>query len=224
MSQYVTIIEPVFEVALFGTGNHTVWENFIEKEGLELASHEGKTNIIINVVDSRYMGIRFREFSISLEVSPQRYFLAKAYNSIGMFARAERAFFHTPYYKGKIDVSATRISLQHNQLSVFEACIPEGVVPFAESDGREELLIHLPKRLRTNARKPHYFHALLEGAAISYPGDEVQVMMTPERDDVVLNLLKASCFQVQEWRVRSSARHSKSKTYSDVRIANIEAK
>lgn len=160
------------------------------------------------------MGFRFREFSISVKLDANRYFLAHAYNSLRLFARVERAFFQTPYYHGDIEVRADHLRLSHQQNTVFEARLPQKAMSLKTVEECQELNILLPKRLRKIASQPHFFDAQLEGLTEYYSGDDVDIQIAPRADDFILNLLRESLFQVQEWRVRRTARHSKSKTYS----------
>ncbi|GAB1420375.1 hypothetical protein MASR2M15_04710 [Anaerolineales bacterium] len=211
---YVTRIEPVLEVTLYGYAQTQVWYPYLEDEEIDTQNLHEKIDIIISIVASKYMGIRFREFSISVKLDANRYFLAHAYNSMRLFAYMERAFFQTPYYHGDIEIQADAVRLSHQQNTVFEARLPQKAMRLKTGEECEELNILLPKRLRKTASQPHFFDARLEGLTETYSGDAVDLQMTPRADDFILNLLQESLFQVQEWRIRRTARHSKSKTYS----------
>ncbi len=228
--KYVTVIDPVFEVTLSGTADANLWREYLKQEELEIQNSQDVVNIIISAVDSKYLGIPFQEFSISVEVSENRYLLAHAYNSIGWFALAERALFQTPYYKGDVNVTANHLRLSHGKSTCFEAHLAEQSPAINHATERDELLVHLPKRLRRNTLHPHYFCALLEGETDTFAGEEVSISIEATAADSVLQLLNDSHLHICEWRTRVSARHSKSKTYtstakiSEVRVPIFDGK
>lgn len=211
---YVTVIEPVYESTLVGTADLAPWQHLLASEGLPIASTNGRAELLLSAVDSKYKGIRFQEFSISIKVSDTRYFLAHAYNSIGLFALAERKMFRTPYYQGTIHVEQRQIMLRHGKTAVFQATLPPQVTSLNTADECWELFIHLPNQLRQQPAVPHYFHARLEGRTDHYPADSVALTITPTPQDETLAMLERSNFRAESWNIRPTARHSKSKTYS----------
>jgi len=212
---YVTVIEPVYEVTLVGTADLAPWQRLLNDEGLSIASANGRAELLLSVVDSKYMGVRFQEFSISVKVSDNRYFLAHAYNSLGLFALAERKMFRTPYYQGTIDVSQRQVVLRHGKTVVVQATLPSQVTSLNTNDECWELLLHLPKRLRQQPTIPHYFYGRLEGRTEHYPADSATLTITPTVQDQTLDMLNRSNFRVENWTIRPTARHSKSKTYAE---------
>ena len=214
---YVTVIEPVYEVTLFGTADLAPWQHLLQDEGLPIAPIDGRAALLLSVIDSKYMGMRFQEFSISVSVGQDRYFFPHAYNSIGLFALAERRMFRTPYYQGNIHIDQRHITLSHGRITVFEATLPPSVTKVSSADECWEISIHLPKHLRQTAAIPHYFHARLEGHTEHYPAESAAISIMPTVEDVALRRLKDSHFRLLEWRVRPTARHSKSKTYQQTR-------
>jgi hypothetical protein len=209
--EYTTIIEPVMEVTLAGTAEDSLWQDLFRKEEMTARNPDGQVEILLSAVDSKFKGIQFQELSISVQVGENRYFLAHAYNSIGLFALAERKFFQTPYYPGKITVDPRRITLHDGSKPLFEATLPASASLIAEQPECHELLIHLPKNLRQSPNQPHFFHARLEGNTTIYSGQTASLNIVAHQS--IWELLKASNFRLQEWRVRPAARHSKSKTY-----------
>lgn len=75
---YVTVIEPVYEVTLFGTAELAPWQHLLQDESLPIAPIDGRAALLLSVIDSKYMGVRFQEFSISVSVGQDRYFFPHA--------------------------------------------------------------------------------------------------------------------------------------------------
>jgi hypothetical protein len=205
---YVTVISPVKEITLWGRAEAVPWQTYLKEEGLAPFIQNGKVELLISTVDSRYMGFRFQELSISIMLSESEYFLAHAYNSIPLFALAERKFFQTPYYAGKLLVEKNRLAL--NDGTSFEAKLAPNAPCLKTGDEDWQLLIRLPKALRQKADKPHFFYARLQGYTEGYQADLASLSMKGE--EAVFKLLRQSQFQPEEWRIRASATHSKSKT------------
>lgn len=209
---YITVIEPVLEITLLGSAGDKHWRTLLSEEGLPILSQQGQARILISAVDSKYMGFPFRELSVSVQVDEQRFFLAQAYNSLAAFAWVERVFFRTPYYHGKVTAQPRHIGLHVGTQQVFTAALAESR-PALEQHECNELQIYLPKRLHPRSKQHHFFHARLEGDTQIYrEGFEVRGIQ-PLAHQPVWGLLQASDFRVDEWRVRTAARHSKSKTF-----------
>jgi len=205
---YVTIISPVKEVTLWGKADAIIWQDYLKAEGLSPQVQNGKVELLISSVDSRYMGFRFRELSFSIMLDKHEYFLAHAYNSIPLFALAERKFFQTPYYAGKLSVERESLSLNDGQS--FAATLSAQAPCLRTGDEDWKLLIRLPKALRTKVDKPHYFHARLQGYTEIYKANLDSFSANGE--EPIFKHLCESHFQPQEWRIRANATHSKSKT------------
>lgn len=207
---YVTVISPVKEITLWGKAEAAPWQAYLKAEGLAPYVQNGKVELLISTVDSTYMGFRFQELSISIMLGEKEYFLAHAYNSIPLFALAERKFFQTPYYAGKLSVQKEAIALNDGQS--FEAKLAPNAPCLKTGEEDWQLIIRLPKALRKKADKPHFFHARLQGYTESYQANLGSFSMNGTEE--VFRLLRESQFQPEEWRVRASAKHSKSKTLS----------
>jgi hypothetical protein len=205
---YVTVISPVKEVSLWGKAEAKIWQNVLKPEGLAPLVQDDKVEILISTVDSKYMGFRFQELSISVQLSENDYFLAHAYNSIPLFALAERKFFQTPYYAGNILVEKERLLL--NEGKSFEANLSPKAACLRTGDEDWKLTIQLPKALRKKAEKPHFFYARLQGYTENYRADLERFSLGGEEE--VFQALRESHFQPEEWRVRATATHSKSAT------------
>ena len=207
---YITVISPVKEVTLWGKAEAKPWQAYLKAEGLAPDVQNGKVEVLISAVDSRYMGFRFQELSISVRLRESEYFLAHAYNSIPLFALAERKFFQTPYYAGKLSVEKAALSLNDGQS--FEASLAPNTPCLVTGEEDWQLIIRLPKALRKKADTPHFFHARLQGYTETYQANLASFSMKGEED--VFGLLRESQFRPEEWRIRASAKHSKSKTLS----------
>lgn len=210
--QYVTIIEPVLEVTLVGTAALQVWQPLLQAEGFALSASTDRAVVMISATASTYKGLSFRELSVSIQVEGNRFFLPHANNSIRWFAWVEQKFFQTPYRYGQVTTQPAQIAAIEQGIPMFEASLPAGT-PYREADEVNELVIHLPKSLRKHADRPHFFYARLEGVTRLYDGHAASVTINAGAAQPIWDLMRRSDFQVNEWRVRQSARHSKSKTY-----------
>ncbi|MDX2078268.1 MAG: hypothetical protein SFZ02_17680 [bacterium] len=210
---YTTIIEPVLEVSLIGEANFVSWQPKLEAEGLDILHHADKIPVILSAVEATYMGMMFREFSISLAINDSYYFLAHAYNSKRFFAFVERRLFRTPYYHATITTTPHKVAIHQNQKMVFEAILPEDAPITSQKDENFEWQISLPKSLRKKHDVPHYFYARLEGHSHHYDAKSAQMTISPSPTDEIFALLEQSEFTIKNWLVRPHGRHSKSKTY-----------
>jgi hypothetical protein len=210
---YTTIIEPVLEVSLIGDANFANWQPKLEAEGLDIRHHGDKIPVILSAVEATYMGMMFREFSISLAINDSHYFLAHAYNSNRFFAWVERRLFRTPYYHATVTTTPHKVAIHQNQKMVFEAILPEDAPITSQIDESFEWQIGLPKSLRKKYDVPHYFYARLEGQSHHYDSLSAHMIFSPSPTSDIFALLQQSEFTIRDWLVRPHGRHSKSKTY-----------
>lgn len=110
--QWAARLPHVRDVTLFGTADLDYWTRRLQAERLEPINERGRARFMIVAADSRFMGVRFREVSVSVAVQPlaadshqEAVFLLQAYNSVRFFAFCERQLFKTPYVHGAIRVS-----------------------------------------------------------------------------------------------------------------------
>lgn len=212
MPEYTTTIEPVLEVTLTGTTDRMVWEQILATETSHILVNTETIDVILSATRAKFMGILFQEFSISLRLDDERVFLLYAFNSNPLFAHAERRFFRTPYYHAKITVDSHRVHVVAGDGSLFEAILPQDTPASEVGKERQTLKIDLPQSLRKRANKPHYFHALLEGETHHYTLSSIRMVCFEGAKIPALVALSKSNFQPHDWLVRTSARHSKSKT------------
>ena len=210
---YVTVIDKVREVSLFGKANAATLTPLLKTEGLAPYSEDGQVGVLVSAVDARYKGIRFQELSVSIAVASDGYFLAHAFNSIKPFAFAERFFFQTPYYHAAVRVEPNHLVLSRGNHCIFEAALSPQATYSDEGYQRWEGAIHLPRKLRKQADVPHLFYAILEGEMTSYAPTLDTLTIQPMPDTDIFRMLYEAHLTIEQWCVRSNARHSKSKTY-----------
>ncbi len=213
--QYVTVIQPVLEVTLWGNANVEAWQSMLKDEGLVPYVEAGKAEFLLSAVSSKYMGMPFREFSISVRLENGDYFLIHAFNNLRFFAFAERRFFQTPYYPAKLTVTPTEVGVQRRGKLVFHAGLAPNLKPLRSGMEDAQLKIRLPKKLRKNPAVPHFFYARLRGETSSFPATMADFSIAPGEDDSVFRLLRDAQFKVQEWCFRAAGIHSKSKTFNE---------
>ena len=227
--RYVARIHPVREVTLVGAADHPFWKERLRAAGLHPAQVDGKAQVVVSAVGSRFRGIPFRELSISVLVSrreggPDRdgVFLAGAFNSSRLFAFIERRFFRTPYRHGAVSVDprppasfevaeAGRAILRGN----MAAGGSEGA-RYAARTGEEgwEGPIFLPGAAPGAADGDRYFFGKVGGPTRAYPFDPSAdaVALDPPPGDGAVRLLFESRFSGREWVLRETAAHARSGT------------
>lgn len=223
--RYNVEISPVREVALRGVADFAFWKDRLQGEGLVPAGDGDRAQLLLIAVDSQFMGLRFRELSISVFVGqisdggePDAVFLVHAFNSSRLFAFVERTFYHTPYYHADVRVETRRPAS-------FEVGRRKDVILRAEMSGSSiasrtlvrcgeegwEGPILLPSA--ASFSKPKVFFAKLGGHTHVYPfaADDV-VMIKSTAAAPVLRWLVESEFVGTEWSIRENATHARSKS------------
>lgn len=212
-TKYVTVVEPVLEVSLVCQGESAPWHQPLAAEGMTLPPEQEKVELILSGVETRYMGVKFRELSISLRLDEERVFLVHAFNSNPLFAWAERTVFRTPYYHGALTVTPRQIRLMDKGQPLLEATLPPTATATHNLEEVNNWQIVLPAALRKQPDKAHYFKARLEGATQYFaltpqnPSFQMNAALPPS-----LHPLRASNLIIEKWLVRERARHSKSET------------
>ena len=218
-------IEGVREVTLAGMADLAYWRERLRPRGLRPFDDAGRARLLISATSARWKGLRFCELSFSIAVGDGGdesrhggFFLAHAYNSRRALAFAERAFFKTPYDHGRLRVeigSPARVELLDAGVPAFSAAMA-GSRPASWSGGDTwEGVIYLPSPGKAGAPGPR-FYARLSGDTQVYPfapGLDT-LILDPAARPAIFGQLRESDFAVSEWRVRASAAHLKSQTYS----------
>lgn len=221
--QYIAALTGVEEVTLRGTVDLAYWRERLLPYGLTPLPTAGQAQLLVISAQSKYMGIRFREVSFSVVVTPEATsqfpdaaFLIQAFNSHRFFACCERWLFSTPYVYAACRIRSTppvRVGVTIGPHEVFTAsmgCSPTRQDVANAMDGWHGKVWLPASRV---SRRP-YFVAEIRGATAKIPFD-------PAQDEVTLGLadshpiaehLHASCFQGREWFVRRQAFHGKSRT------------
>lgn len=210
---YVTIVEPVLEVTLICRGDAAPWRQSLVREGISLPPQQEEVEIILSAVETKYMGVIFRELSVSLRLDDTQVFLVHAFNSNRFFAWVERAWFRTPYYYGKLVVAPHYIQLSDNGQPHLEARLAESAAALECRTESNEWQIRLPAALRKESSKVHYFNARLEGDTQYYATlPNPPMLVFGSGLPASLLPLQASKLMVEKWLVRERAKHSKSQT------------
>jgi hypothetical protein len=220
----------VQEVSLLGTADLAFWKDLLLKEDLLSAAFGGQAQLLITAANAKYMGVRFRELSLSVVVSSpdggtgqDAAYLVRAFNSCRFFAFCERVFFSTPYYHGDVRVSVSLPTSMH--------LVKKGEVVFAAQMGADPAgrgrepsrcgedgwdgPVFLPEGRRRGGRQGKLFVARLRGYTQRYAflAGTDSVAIRPLPDSEVLQALMDSHFVAKEWIIRADATHAKSKTY-----------
>jgi hypothetical protein len=226
--KYVAEISQVREVSLVGNADLEFWNRHLQDDGLFAANKEGHAQIIISAMNSKFKGIRFQEFCVSVIVSENPdgktedgLYLIQAFNSIRLFAFIERFCFSTPYAHGRIQVRTempATIEVSASGKILFSAQMSaSGAEPNRTPirTGHEEWQgpIYLPKKTRDNSNPGKFFFAKIEGETDIYDfSPQHSVKLTDSQDLPIFSMLRESNFAAKEWHIRPNANHAKAKT------------
>src|SRR5436190_14809837 len=90
----------VREVSLLGTADLAYWADRLKAQGLAPDARDGKAQVLIVAADARFMGVPFREVSLSVlaredagKTTREGTYLLHAFNSSRFFAFCERRLF-----------------------------------------------------------------------------------------------------------------------------------
>jgi hypothetical protein len=210
--QYVTVVESVLEVSLRFEAQAGPWAALLQANDVPIVPQTERVQVILSGVQARFMGVRFRELSISVQLTEADYYLAHAFNSVRPFAWAERQFFRTPYYHADIALSETSITLRRAGQVMLDAALSPGAKMTSEQGEVDLLKLYLPKALRKDASVSHYFDARLEGASQHFDIAGADYRVEQAGDVAALKAFDASEPVLRDWFVRRQAKHSKSAT------------
>jgi len=221
--KYVVELRGVREVTLRGWAELEYWQRRLTQEELFPVANEGRAELLISAVASRFLGIPFRELSVSVFVSQEPkavsadgLYLVQAFNSLRWFAAMERLLYRTPYDPAGIEVSTElplAMRLHRADETWLAARMNAKVGRAGTSLGADdwEGTIYLPKR-RGRCEK---FFARLAGETTSFTFDATdRIELRPVEGCAVARLLSDSQFAGTEWLVRPVATHARSKTFA----------
>lgn len=224
-------IAHVREVSLFGTADLGYWAERLRREDLVPDDRDGRARVMIIAAALKWMGVRFRELSVSVlvrtgagDAERKGAYLLQAWNSSRFLAACERVFFSTPYWHGDVRVSASgpaSIQVVRGVEIVFAAEMrPDGVAgdggePTRAAEGGWSGPVFLPGSAAATIGRRKLFFAKLEGLTDMHPfnpgNDGLTIRPSPGCD--ALAALVESNFVATEWVIRPDAKHAKSKTY-----------
>jgi len=227
--KYIATITNVREVSLLGTADLDFWKDHLKQLDVYLAVRDGKAQLLISALDSKYKGIRFRELSIGVYVCRHKngaaqdgFYLAHTFNSSRLFALVERTCFSTPNHYGNIHVDdqlPASIHLLKNKDAIFraemsaETCVSNREPSHSEYN-KWEGPIFLPANDRGRNDRGKLFFAKVGGHTHFYPFSSSKdvVAITPSPGHPILAWLIESSFSGKEWIIRRNATHARSKT------------
>lgn len=216
--RYIATIRNVREITLVGSADLAFWRERLQPAQLVPEALAGRAQLWIGATQLIWLGIRFRELTISVVLEqPRRHscaYLAQAFNSSRALALAERRLFGTPYEHATIsadDGSPAAIVLGDGDRTVLRASMAARQ-QLPAHDRRWQGEIILPRR---HPQQPgRCFFAQLGGPTESAPFVTSQDSLTIEPDArwPILRWLIDSDFQPGEWRICHSATHARSST------------
>lgn len=218
--KYIATVDGVRDVTLVGAADYAYWADRLTGQELTPLNVSGRAEIWICADKLKWMGVSFAELTVSIRIGVEGkdIFLISAFNTSRVFSWFERTCFHTPYRHAQIDVdsrSQQSFALYDGKDVSIRAERADGAAP-AQSDDDWEGRIYLPSD-GNSRKKRRFFLARLSGKSDISPfvssSDLLALHASPNHD--VAHQLIDSHFRGIEWRVRMSATHARSKTYSD---------
>ena len=223
-TRFIVEVQHVKEVTLAAEADWAYWQDRLQGEAVLPFKQNGKARIMISATELHSMGRRTNEITVGLIVSesasadsPDALYLVHAFNSSRVFAWIERAFFATPYYRGRIQLDAqvpVKIRLEDSAGMVLQAQMVAQAPPDSCGEELWQGKIYLPRGEANAQRAGKYFVAKLGGLTEIYafaPTDTLQWNPRPEYP--VFQWLRESNLTGREWRIRTDATHARSKTY-----------
>lgn len=211
--QWAAQLSGVREVSLTGSADAGWWSRRLAPLGLQPAAGDGRAQLRIIGAAGRFAGVAFREASVSVMLADEgSALLLQAFNSSRFFAWCERTFFHTPYLHGDVraavDPATVAVGVRGGGEVLRAGMCGEPPAPAGISGWEGRVLLAASEGLQP----ARCFFARMHGATETRPfgGSDV---FTLRRGVPVFEELIESGFAPEEWVVRRSAVHMKSKTY-----------
>jgi hypothetical protein len=111
--KYIAVLPHVREIALRGASDLAFWQDRLAADNLSPLDFGGQAHVLLSAIESRFLGVRFREITISVfarrdgdDGGQEGLYLALAFKSSRLFTSVERAAFSTPYHHGTIRVDS----------------------------------------------------------------------------------------------------------------------
>lgn len=210
--RYIATVRGSQEVTLIARSDLVYWRDALDAIGLEPREYEGHARLLLTAVQSHWVGVTFREFTVAVSLAGKQqddWFLAAAFNTSPLFAWCERTFFQTPYERNRVDVQVGSTSTMSLGGGAIEATCQLGERPQGYSCWEGKL--HLPAR---QGKPGGWFAARIEGETAVRPffeGDLFQIDASRLPRSLAM-LIEAGC-EPLEWHLRASAKHARSKTF-----------
>jgi hypothetical protein len=223
---YDVTLSGVQEVCLAGTADLAYWEKLLRPEGLAPAVKDGRAELSVCAMASRFMGIGFREavLTVATTATPgsgrkDGLYLVTAVNSNPFFAWVERQTNQAPYQSGTvvaaIEPTRTALGWGEGRLMGVQAVMTAPAAAQRSVQEPFEGPVYLPKDLSPKRPQGAYFAVRLSGTTDVSPFDKRRDSFLLGNDSLaVVKHLRRSHFVPQEWRVRRDATHAKSGTLS----------
>ena len=228
--RYVAALSNVSEVSLVGTADLAFWKAHLSGGALAPAESEGKARLLISASAAKFMGLPFAEFSVCVLVVPpvdrgwkDAAYLVHAFNSRRFFALCERVLYSTPYYHGRVRVTAAfppAVEVCAEDGATYHASLRRGASerPPGPSRSATECWngpVFLAGRGGGEGTARRVFFAKLQGLTRAFPYAPARdtVEITSASAGSVFQMLIDSRFEGREWIVREGATHARSKTY-----------
>jgi hypothetical protein len=223
--KYSVVVSGVDEVTLAGSADPAFWSERLKREGLVPCVKDGRAEVLITATDSKWMGVSFKELTISVSIclqedgfEPDGLFLAQAYNTRRFFTFVERNFYQTPYDLGAIMIRSRppfAVEVGKRTPGYLRAEMKDILPEVGSDDESWEGPIFLPGAPAATTAKKQLFYARLAGLTRRYPfrPDEDPLLINPSPGYPVFQWLLDSNFAGAEWRVRNNATHARSRTY-----------
>jgi hypothetical protein len=222
-AKYIADIKGAREMTLIGAANYEYWQRQLSPEVLVPVKLNNCAEVLLSAVELKWMGVRFRELSVSISVhdanrpSEAGLYLPAAFNTSRVFTFFERNWFHTPYCHAQVDVSTGQPwSIQlADEGSVILQVARSGTTPPNGCHTLFEGPIYLPSRQAGSRRRFEVFFARLAGETqiVPFDAERDSLQMAESARHPILKMLIESNFTGVQWRVRSNATHARSKTY-----------
>ena len=101
--KYIAQLKNVRELALMGAADLSWWQDHLAAEDLEPVEVDGRAQVAVTGLDTKWMGIPFRDLSVAIaargrfDSEETGFYLARAFNASRFIAGVERRWFHLPY-------------------------------------------------------------------------------------------------------------------------------
>jgi hypothetical protein len=227
---YIAALSNVSEVSLVGAANLAFWKAHLSDAALTPVESDGKARLLVSASAAKFMGLPFAEFSVCVLVVPpvdrgwkDAAYLVHAFNSRRFFALVERVLYSTPYYHGRIGVTAAlapSVEVCADDGGTYRAALRTGAGESPPEPSRSAAEcwngpVFLPGRRGNRGIASHVFFAKLQGLtrAFPYAASRDTVEIASASAGSVFQMLIDSGFEGREWIVREGAVHAKSRTY-----------